>query len=188
MHKAGVSLETPPNSAHFDVSKCLKPPKEEHANENIPVAASTSTTKPMEYPYPPPPPWMYHYSPFSIPPMPPPYPYSAVPPSLMHPPLAISNHAVPNSPVPSPATPGKALSFNISLDKFCSHYNIDTSDQQKLESLGYRPGDNNILKLEVEDWKGVQFAKLRWMSFLDTHRRFLRDVKSGLWDHSLKSL
>ena len=101
----------------------------------------------------------------------------------MHP-LAASNHAVLNSPAPSPATPGKALRFNVSLDDFCSHYNIDTLDQQKLGSLGYRPGDNNILKLEADDWKEVQFTKLCWMSFLDAHRRFLRDVKSGHWDHA----
>jgi|SRR5882672_9570284 len=188
MHKAGVSLDTPPNSAHFDASKCLKLPKEEHANENIPVATSVSTmttAKSMEYPFPLPPPW-YHYSPFSMPPIPPPYPYSAIPPGLIHP-LGVSNHTVPNSssPAPSPGTPGKAIRFKISLDEFCSFYNIDVEDQQKLGSLGYRPGDNNILKLETEDWKEVQFTKLRWLSFLDAHRRFLRDVKSGQWDHSL---
>jgi hypothetical protein len=194
MQKQGVSLEIPPNSTHFDSAKCLKPPKDENSNESAPAAvpammvtATAATPKPMEYSYPPPPPWMYHYSmpPFPMPMPPAPYyPYStAASPNL---PSGSLYAGLPKS--PAMPSPGKALGLNVSLDQFCLLYKIDTSDQEKLGLLGYRPGDNNILKLEPEDWKEVTFTKLRWMSFLDAHRQFLHDVKSGQWDYLTNSL
>jgi hypothetical protein len=189
MHKPGVSLDTPPNSAHFDITKCLKTPKEENVSDAIgQIPTITAPPKPTEYPYsyphPHPPPWMYHYPmPSSFPmPMLPTHPYSA----------AISNLSVPNPYMPNAESPlpasRKNLRLKVSPDLFCARYNVDLADQKKLELLGYRPGDDNILKLEPEDWKEVKFTKLGWMNFLDAHRQFLRDIKAGQWDYLATSL
>ena len=49
--------------------------------------------------------------------------------------------------------------------------------------LEYKPGNNAVLKLERADWKEVGFTTLGWQAFLDAHKRFIRDVRAGIWDH-----
>jgi hypothetical protein len=51
-----------------------------------------------------------------------------------------------------------------------------------LAALEYKPGNNAVLKLERADWKEVGFTSLGWQAFLDAHRRFIRDVRAGVWD------
>jgi len=81
------------------------------------------------------------------------------------------------------SSPGQALCLRVAIEDFCSRYEISKSDEAKLAALEYKPGNNAVLKLEHADWKEVSFTSLGWQAFLDAHRRFIRDVRAGVWDH-----
>ena len=85
-----------------------------------------------------------------------------------------------NSPFSSP---GRALRLHVLPEDFCARYEISKSDEEKLALLEYKPGNNAVLKLERADWKEVGFTSLGWQAFLDAHKRFIRDVRAGVWDH-----
>jgi hypothetical protein len=83
-----------------------------------------------------------------------------------------------DSPVSSPAT---ALQLAVPLADFCTRYKISKSDEEKLALLEYKPGNNAVTTLGTEDWKEVKFTTLGWKGFLTAHRRFIHDVKNGVW-------
>ena len=69
----------------------------------------------------------------------------------------------------------------ISIEEFCSHYNISDSDQLKLVTLEVHLGDRAVERLEREYWKEAGFSKLGWDRFLAAHKRFVKDVRNGIW-------
>jgi hypothetical protein len=99
-------------------------------------------------------------------------------------PLNTTTRANNPSPFPSaPPSPEKIRHRKVSLDEFCQYYDI-TAYLERLQSLEYEPGDDGITRLQKEDWGsgGAGFAKLAWDKVITKHRRFLTDVKAGLWD------
>jgi len=48
--------------------------------------------------------------------------------------------------------------------------------------LEYEPGNRVVETLEEREWKEVKFSVLGWRSFLAAHRKFVKDVKEGVWD------
>jgi hypothetical protein len=196
MGKAGVTLESPPNSIHFDVANCIAPkiPKpEDTAALEAPVAVVVENAArgpnvqlpqvlapPMQlappiypYQYPPPPPWFYGHP--------------QIPAGYMHPPAPVpygqQGGLIPPLPqIDSPAgSPCTALQLRIPLSDFCLRYEISKSDEDKLALLEYKPGNEAVLSLTDDDWKEVKFTKLGWKAFISAHKRFIRDVKGGLW-------
>lgn len=79
------------------------------------------------------------------------------------------------------SSPGAALCLCVPLNDLCTRYDISKPDKEKLALLEYQPGNQAILKLEMEDWKGVKFTKLGWTTVIDAHKQFVRDVKDGSW-------
>jgi len=72
----------------------------------------------------------------------------------------------------------------ISLEQFCDHYGILDENKVHLMKLGYIPGNRNIKTLDRADWKDdAGFPTLTWQSILETHDRFLADIKDGVWDN-----
>ncbi|KAF8955172.1 hypothetical protein BDZ97DRAFT_1765296 [Flammula alnicola] len=173
---AGVSLNQPPISMHFDMDHRLKP-AHSRQDENTapshhltPRSPSCQTSVPYPYPYAPPP---YAYPPmFGYPPFPQFYPK---PPASPPPPLAAN-------PPPVLESPKTALRLKIPLAAFCQRYDIPDSDQEKLVKLEYRPGNRVVEKMPASEWKdGCGFSFMGWETFLDAHRVFLKDAKDGKW-------
>ncbi|THU81438.1 hypothetical protein K435DRAFT_873343 [Dendrothele bispora CBS 962.96] len=90
---------------------------------------------------------------------------------------AAASTSVPNSAPSSPCRP-----IHVTLDKFCSQYHLSDKDKERLEELEYTPGNRSIDKLCSAEWKDVGFKTLSWNKVLEAHYRFLKDVKSGVWD------
>ena len=89
-----------------------------------------------------------------------------------------ANNAPSTSVPPSPSKVPK-----VSLDAFCTRYEISDDDKERLAHLGYVPGNWNIKTLDRADWKDdVGFATLTWKTILDAHDCFVSDIKKGLWD------
>ena len=184
MEREGVTLQVPPHSIHFDAKACMKPPKTVAVDPVVaqegqnPASAPQAQLQPPAYP--PFLPWMYQYPPQGYPPQ---YP---------HPPGApLHGSQGPNYYFPGPvaqnnspfSSPGQALRLRVPLEDFSGRYEISKSDEEKLAMLEYKPGNNAVLKLERADWKEVGFTSLGWQAFLDAHKRFIRDVRAGIWDH-----
>lgn len=179
----GVDIETPPNSAHFDPAKNVKPADEK---ENAPFPGH------MGYAYPPM--AMYSYSPQYPGPgpfYPPPYPghhlqhrshqdeYSGQHhpqgPHTNHP-LHEHNHRyhehhsaslLPQSPRSRP---------KLTLDEFCHKYDIDNDDMVCLVTLGYKPGLEVIERLDSDSVEKAGFAPMRWMAILDAHKKYVGKI------------
>jgi len=123
----------------------------------------------------------HHPTPSAYAPMAPyPYPPSANYPSFPYGQQPGSFPAWPlkDSPAPSPAT---ALHLGVPLADFCARYKISKSDEEKLALLEYKPGNNAVTTLGIEDWKEVKFTTLGWKGFLTAHKQFIHDVKNGSW-------
>jgi hypothetical protein len=180
--KDSVTLDQPPNSTHFDVGQQIrKRPVDDGAKHDLPSAYPDALTHPhipnSVWGYPPPYGYMLGYTPpYGHPHYPPPPPpvygngehyHTSVHPSTQT-----------HSPVSSPGT---ALRLKVPLDTFCVRYDISDADQAKLAELEYVPGDQAVLKLAREDWSAVKFSPLKWISFIDAHKRFLKDVRDGKW-------
>ena len=73
------------------------------------------------------------------------------------------------------------MRLRMPLADFCVHYDISKLDEDKLALLEYKPGNEAVLKLDLEDWKEVKFLKQGWTAFLDAHKRFIQDVRDGSW-------
>jgi hypothetical protein len=74
----------------------------------------------------------------------------------------------------------------VSLDQFCEAYEIDDDDKAGLLKLKFLPGDRRVTRLEREDWHGhAGFSRLSWDDFLQKHKQFILDVKSGMWTPTL---
>jgi len=87
----------------------------------------------------------------------------------------------PAQPLVLSAPPSPAKHRLVTIDEFCTYYNVSQADREHLDKLDYQPGDA-IDKLEWVDWHDeAGFAKLGWEHMLGTHRRFLRDVRLGVW-------
>jgi len=71
---------------------------------------------------------------------------------------------------------------NVSLDAFCSKYNISTADNAKLDVIEYQPGNRIVESLEDRDWQTAGFSVLGWHSFLAVHWPFRKAVKDGTWE------
>lgn len=84
---------------------------------------------------------------------------------------------LPLTPIPTnhpiPSSPAGAFPRVVSLSEFCQHYNLSSTDENKLADLGFIPGDRNITKLEKSDWEEVGFKRLAWLGILDVHTHFL---------------
>jgi hypothetical protein len=142
---------------------------------------------PPQYPYtqpanlyaPPyaPPPWGYHPHLYQYP-----LPSYGPPPGQSGGTPQVAQTAANNSDSPFPS-PGKIspLNLKIPLDHFCTRYEIPESNQAKLASLEYIPGNKDVMELEERDWKEAGFTKLGWKAFLRAHQQFIKDAKDGLW-------
>ena len=196
MKKEGVTLEIPPTSTHFNITACIKrkitkaedplvhDPQVATANQAaVPSAPPLQPAMHAQIPQPPiwptafnglPPPWMYGHHAYPYPPVPnyPGFPYGQ-PPGMFP--------VLPAKDLSPASSPGTAFHLGIPLADFCARYKISKSDEEKLESLEYKPGNKAILTLTADDWKEVKFTVLGWKAFLEAHKRFLRDVKDGLW-------
>lgn len=185
MGREGVTIQVPPHSVHFDTKACMKPPKAVSVDSVVVQEGQNPAPAPqaqVQLPaYPPVPPWMFHYPPQGYPPqylhLPGAPPQQGFQGPNYYPPGPIAQN---NSPFSSP---GQALRLRVPPEKFCAHYEISKSDEEKLAMLEYKPGNNAVLKLERADWKEVGFTTLGWQAFLDAHKRFIRDVRAGIWDH-----
>jgi hypothetical protein len=160
-------LETPPASSHFDHKQRIHPPKS--------VAPAAATYEPNITTTPvitaPSPSLMDLFMLSMMQQQQQRFAFSSTPPPLQPQP-AIAGSA------PSPT---KHKHHKVLLDEFCTHYLVPAVDQERLEKLEFRPG-NNISKLEREDWQGqAGFSKLAWDRMLGKHAEFLNDVKLGVW-------
>ncbi|KAJ3832381.1 hypothetical protein F5878DRAFT_666626 [Lentinula raphanica] len=90
-----------------------------------------------------------------------------------------------SAPLPPSLPTSPARLSRISLEAFCNHYGISEIDQERLAELEYRPGNPAIELLEAAEWTAVGFKCLSWAEIVNTHKRFLKDVKTGLWNHIL---
>lgn len=99
-------------------------------------------------------------------------------------PLAPNNSASLPS---SPAQPQPQLQ-HVSLDEFCSFYSLSDTDKSRLSELEYCPENRAIETLDPKDWKDVGFKPLSWSNVIETHRKFLKDVRKGTWDHLVAQL
>lgn len=89
-----------------------------------------------------------------------------------------ANKAPTTSVLPSPSKVPR-----VSLDAFCTRYEISDDDKECLANLGYLPGNQNIKTLDHANWKDdAGFATLTWKTILDAHDHFVSDIKKGLWD------
>ncbi|KAK0498204.1 hypothetical protein EDD18DRAFT_1350852 [Armillaria luteobubalina] len=110
--------------------------------------------------------------------------------------IPFTNHIIPRTTSPSfpgashhqsvpmitSAPPSPAKHCTVSLDEFCTTYNLDKNDRDRLQKLGYRPGNRKIEKLGCEDWQDEGgFLKLHWEDVLSAHTQFLSDAKLGKW-------
>ncbi|KAF8230975.1 hypothetical protein L208DRAFT_1181818, partial [Tricholoma matsutake] len=67
----------------------------------------------------------------------------------------------------------------VSLDKFCTHYEISEADHGHLQKLNFQPGDP-IEKLEQVEWHDEGgFQCLGWDRMLSKNHEFLRDMHAG---------
>ncbi|THU82998.1 hypothetical protein K435DRAFT_871748 [Dendrothele bispora CBS 962.96] len=81
-----------------------------------------------------------------------------------------------------PPSPNNGLKVDVPLDAFCKQYRLDDTIKSKLETLGYVPGDRNLLKLSEDEWRGkAGFATLTWGRVKDIHKRFMEDTVRGKW-------
>jgi len=81
----------------------------------------------------------------------------------------------------APSSPAKQHHRAVTLEEFCQHYSITSSDHSRLEKLEFYPRDP-IHKLGWEDWHGkAGFSKLAWGRILEKHREFLDDIRRGIW-------
>lgn len=122
----------------------------------------------------------YPQSPVGYHPYHPPYYNPSIPPPAYVYSMYMSPHA-PGPAVPSAAPPDTTgtISRNVSLDEFCSQYEISESDKAKLKKLGYEPGNREVELLEEEYWRDfASFTRLGWWSFLSAHHEFRRAICS----------
>ncbi|KAF8799255.1 hypothetical protein BYT27DRAFT_6875410 [Phlegmacium glaucopus] len=76
---------------------------------------------------------------------------------------------------PSPAKKHR----HITLNEYCTHYNISDIDRSRLQKLEFLPGDP-IEKLDRVEWHDEGgFQRLSWDRLLAKNREFLRDVHAG---------
>lgn len=105
---------------------------------------------------------------------------SAAPESAPHPPTILPIAAgAPPSPVPPTSSPAVRLPREVSIQEFCTRYNIPATDEAKLVDLEFVPGDRNIMKLTDSDWIEAGFKKLGWLRVLEAHARFLAEIRKG---------
>ena len=107
--------------------------------------------------------------------------------TAMHPqPPGVFVPTAPTAPqVPSassaPQLPAKFQLPDVSLSAFCQRYNINATDQERLEKLEYQPGDK-IDGLPEADWKILAgFTSLSWRRIVDKNSNFICDARNGLW-------
>jgi hypothetical protein len=91
-----------------------------------------------------------------------------------------SSLAAPHSATSSPGNVVR-LPRPISVEEFCSRYNISDSDRLKLVTLEVHLGDRAVERLEPEYWKEAGFSKLGWDRFLTVHKQFIKDIRNGIW-------
>ncbi|RXW20577.1 hypothetical protein EST38_g5275 [Candolleomyces aberdarensis] len=143
----GVTVDVPPNSAHFDISKAMKT---KPAGPAMPDAVPSGSGYP--YPFPP-------YGGF-------PYPFMPGP----VPPLQYPAIHYPVSPTPARNIP------RISLEEFCTRYEVSAVTLERLQKLEYQPGDSGVEKLPQTEWEKAGFTWLGWNQFLKAHRLFMKEA------------
>ncbi|KAJ2911304.1 hypothetical protein MD484_g9110, partial [Candolleomyces efflorescens] len=161
--EAGVTLDIPPNSVHFDISKALKKAKPSAP----PTAPDLGLNVQPAYPYPFPPFGGFPY-PFAVPPM----PYGGNPYAML--PMQMPG-ALPG--LPYPVSPGPARNLpKLSLEAFCLRYEVSDATFAKLKTLEYEPGDSGVEKMPQTEWEKVGFTWLGWHQFLKVHRSFVKEA------------
>jgi hypothetical protein len=81
--------------------------------------------------------------------------------------------------VPPSLPPSPAKHRRVTLDEFCTHYDVSDADRSRLQKLDFQPGDS-IEKLERVEWHDDGgFQRLAWNRILAKNRQFLRDVRAG---------
>jgi hypothetical protein len=87
-----------------------------------------------------------------------------------------------DGPPSAKSSPRASVALKIPLVDFCTRYGISDANQAKLLELEYEPGNTVVETLEEREWKEVKFSVLGWRTFLAAHRKFVKDVKDGVWD------
>ncbi|KAG9308591.1 hypothetical protein JVU11DRAFT_11695 [Chiua virens] len=178
-----VTISAPPNNGHFSENKRMKVPSTHTTvatsgpitpGDQVVPAIQGTNVHVLPTGYPQPLPYHLYYPPHHMPFMPhhPSFPY-AYPPGFTAP-------GADHSAMFPPPSPGIATTAHkVSLAEFCAQYEIDESDQQKLQKLEYRPGNRTVERLNEKDWREFAgFTTLGWESFLAAHRRFCAAIKS----------
>lgn len=102
-------------------------------------------------------------------------------PPVIFPPSTVAPAVQAPSVFSAPQSPAKFQLPNVTLMAFCERYNINATDQQRLEKLEFQPGDK-IDNLPDDDWKTFAgFTSLSWRRIVDKNGIFLRDARNGLW-------
>ena len=174
-------------SVHFSESQQIRVPNPSH--RPIPTTANGLAALQLPHTLP-----FHGYHPYM------PGPYYGYPPFMHHQPPA--QHSANDSHImflhaPCPQTPSTShdnpaslpssllkmtLPHPVSLDQFCEAYEIDDDDKAGLLKLKFLLGDRRVTRLECEDWHGhAGFSWLSWDDFLQKHKQFILDVKSGMW-------
>jgi hypothetical protein len=96
----------------------------------------------------------------------------------------VPHQQAPLTPTPRVLTaslpPSPAKHRHVTLDEYCTHYNISDSDRSRLQKLDFLPGDP-IEKLDRVEWHDEGgFQRLGWDRMLAKNREFLRDVRAGM--------
>jgi hypothetical protein len=194
-----ATLDSPPNSAHFDEKVRFKAPP-----TTVVIPATTHAPPPHIYaPYPGP--SVPNYPQYPPPPTPdltqlllsallpqilqrpalqpnqPGNPYGTPPQAYLYPPPS-----TPTPLVPSPKSlPAAIMPRKIHLEEFCDRYGIPDADRPKLEKLGIEMwlGSKEVERLDRREWQEhAGMSGLSWSFFVKKHREFIADVKSGQWE------
>ncbi|THU94096.1 hypothetical protein K435DRAFT_860920 [Dendrothele bispora CBS 962.96] len=87
-----------------------------------------------------------------------------------------------------PPSPHVNLNVEVPLEQFCNHYKLSSAIQAGLVKLGYTPGDPNLHKTETSDWRDYAgIPPLSWKRVLKVHQQFITDAREGIWDEFLLS-
>ncbi|KAK0435123.1 uncharacterized protein EV420DRAFT_1653421 [Desarmillaria tabescens] len=180
-----ASEDAPPNNAYFDAKKRLHPPKTPPAHAD--TAKQANNTAPMPIPTPAVPtisdvPFggnLLEY--FLLQQQQQQQQHQQFQQMLQLQMLQNTRSSLSRPPSIPSAPPSPAKMPVVSLEAFCAHYGVNDTDHDRLQELGYTPGNKDIKTLEQVDWTGVGFPALSWRSILAKHDAFIKDAKLGLW-------
>ncbi len=177
-----ASEDTPPNNAYFDAKKRLHPPKMPSAQTEVTKQANNTVSMPIPAPTISDTPFggnLLEY--FLLQQQQQQQQHQQFQQMLQLQMLQTTRSSLSRPPSIPSAPPSPAKIPVISLEAFCAHYGVNDADHDRLQELGYTPGNKDIKTLERVDWNGVGFPALSWRSILAKHDAFIKDAKLGLW-------